>query len=109
VGRTSDGRALGWNLVSGINDPDHRSERAIWVAGAPSEPGRVSFEGLEAIVFDDGARLEFAGECERSKEENRVIARYSYRQPLGAFSGTLAGGLELDHGLGVMEHHDARW
>jgi hypothetical protein len=109
VGSTSDGRALGWNLVSGINDPEQRSERAIWVAGEPSEPGRVSFDGLESIVFDDGARLDFARECERRVERNRVVARYAYRQPLGSFTGTLAGGLELASGLGVMEHHDARW
>ncbi len=32
-----------------------------------------------------------------------------YRQPFGSFSGTLPGGLELERGLGVMEHHDAHW
>jgi hypothetical protein len=109
VGTTTDGRTVGWNLVSGINDPAERSERAIWVAGEPSEPGRVSFDGLRAIVFDDRARLEFEGECERRREESRVLVRYAYRQPLGRFSGSLAGGLELERGLGVMEHHDARW
>ena len=100
---------MGWNLVSGINDPHERSERGIWVAGEPFEPGPVDFDDLEAITFDDGARLEFAAECERSKEENRIVARYAYRQPFGSFSGTLAGGIELERGLGVMEHHDARW
>ncbi len=109
VGRTRDGRGLGWNLVSGINDPPERSERAIWVAGEPHEPGQVSFDDLRGIEFDDGARLEFAGECERRKEENRVLVRYAYRQPFGRFKGTLAGGLELEEGLGVMEHHDAHW
>jgi uncharacterized protein DUF2804 len=109
VGRTVDGRSVGWNLVSGVNDPPQRSERTIWVDGGPSEPGPVSFEGLDAISFDDGARLEFSAECERRKEEQKPFVRYSYRQPFGAFSGTLAGGLELEHGLGVMEHHDAHW
>jgi hypothetical protein len=109
VGRADDGRSVGWNLVSGINDPPERSERAIWANGEPSEPGPVSFEGLEAIAFDDGSRLEFDGECERRRKENRLLVRYTYRQPFGSFSGTLPGGLELDHGLGVMEHHDAHW
>jgi uncharacterized protein DUF2804 len=109
VGRATDGRSVGWNLVSGINDPPERSERAIWTDGEPSEPGPVSFEGLEAIAFDDGSRLEFNGECERRRRENRLLVRYTYRQPFGTFSGTLPGGLELDHGLGVMEHHDAHW
>jgi hypothetical protein len=109
VGRTADGCSVGWNLVSGINDPPQRSERAIWVDGEPFEPGRVNFEGLEAIAFDDGSRLEFSGECERRKKENRLLVRYTYRQPFGSFSGTLPGGLELERGLGVMEYHDAHW
>ncbi len=109
VGRLRDGRSVGWSLVSGINDPPERSERGIWVEGEPLEPGPVTFEGLEAVVFDDGARLVFARESERAKEERRLFVSYSYRQPFGTFSGALAGGLELERGLGVMEHHDARW
>lgn len=108
VGESVDGREVGWNLVSGINDPPQLSERAIWVDGRPSEPPPVSFEGLEAIVHPDG-RLEFSAECERAKEERRALVNYSYRQPFGSFSGVLPGGLELARGLGVMEHHDARW
>jgi hypothetical protein len=109
VGRTRDGRSVGWSLVSGINDPPERSERAVWVDGEPFEPGPVSFEGLGAIAFDDGSRLEFAGECERRRQESRLIVRYTYRQPFGSFTGTLPGGLELDRAFGVMEHHDAYW
>jgi hypothetical protein len=109
VGTATDGRSVGWNLVSGINDPPERSERAIWIDGEPTEPGPVEFDGLEGIAFGDGSRLEFAGECERRREESRPFVRYTYRQPLGAFSGSLPGGLELARGLGVMEHHDAHW
>jgi hypothetical protein len=109
VGRTSDGRSLGWNLVEGINDPPERSERAIWVDGEPFEPGPVSFEGLDAIEFADGSRLEFGAEAERRREENKLIVKYAYRQPFGHFSGTMPGGIELERGTGVMEHHDAHW
>ena len=109
VGTSTGGQPVGWNLVSGVNDPPERSERGIWVDGAPSEPGPVSFQGLEAIGFEDGSRLEFAAECERRKEERRLLVSYSYRQPFGRFSGTLPGGLQLERGLGVMEHHDATW
>jgi hypothetical protein len=109
VGRTTDGRSVGWNLVAGINDPPERSERAIWIDGKPTEPGPVSFDGLDAVDFADGTRLAFSKECERSKEENRVLVKYSYRQPFGSFKGTLPGGIELEHGLGVMEFHDATW
>lgn len=108
VGHARDGREVAWNLVSGVNDPPQRSERAIWVDGTPSEPGPVSFEGLEAIAHADG-RLEFVAECERAKQEKRAFVEYSYRQPFGAFTGTLPGGIELERGLGVVEHHDAHW
>ena len=62
VGVTPDGRALGWNLVSGVNDPSRNSERAIWIDGEPFEPGPVSFENdLSSIGFsaaDGGGSLE---------------------------------------------------
>ena len=109
VGRTTDGRSVGWNLVSGVNDPPERSERAIWIDGEPTEPGPVSFDGLQAIDFADGSRLTFDKEFERSKEEKRLFVRYTYRQPFGSFSGSLPGGIELERGLGVMEFHDAVW
>jgi hypothetical protein len=108
VGKTTDGRSVGWNLVSGINDPPQRSERAIWIDGEPTEPGPVEFEGLEAISHESG-RLEFTAECERRKDEKRLLVEYSYRQPFGSFSGMLPGGAQLASGFGVMEHHDAHW
>ena len=109
VGELADGRTVGWSLVEGVNDPRRNSERAIWLDGEPSEPDPVSFEGLDAVAFADGARLEFAAEAERTASEDRRIVRYSYRQPFGTFRGTLPGGLDLARGLGVMEHHDAVW
>jgi hypothetical protein len=109
VGELDDGRPVAWNLVSGVNDPSERSERAVWVAGEPSEPGPVAFDGLDSVGFADGARLVFSGECERRRSEERLVLRYTYRQPFGTFAGTLPGGLRLARGMGVMEHHDATW
>jgi len=109
AGRTVDGRAVGWNLVQGVNDPPAGSERAIWIDGEVSEPQPVEFEGLEAVRFADGARLEFSAECERRRSESRLGVRYDYVQPVGTFTGSLPGGLELASGLGVMEHQDAHW
>jgi len=109
AGRAADGRSVAWNLVSGVNDPPERSERAIWLDGEPSEPGPVAFDGLATITFDDGSRLAFTPECERRRAENRLIVRYEYRQPFGSFAGSLPGGVELDGALGVMESHEAWW
>jgi hypothetical protein len=100
---------VGWNLVSGINDPPEGSERSIWVDGEPFEPAPVEFEGLESIAFEGGARLRLEPECERSRKQNLLFVRYTYTQPFGRFTGSLPGGIELERGLGVMEHHDAVW
>jgi uncharacterized protein DUF2804 len=109
VGAAADGRSIGWNLVAGINDPPSGSERAIWVDGEPFEPAPVAFDGLEAVAFADGGRLEFTHEAERLRSDNLLVVRSRYRQPFGTFAGTLPGGIELARGLGVMESHEAMW
>jgi hypothetical protein len=109
VGTARDGRSFGWNLVSGINDPPSSSERTIWLAGQPTEPGPVSFQGLETIHFEDQSRLNFTAETQRSHHEGiPLLARSDYEAPLGTFSGTLMG-LSVESALGVMESHDAVW
>ncbi len=108
VGRSGDGRSLAWNLVTGINDPAERSERAIWIDGTPSEPAPVRFDGAAGIDLAGGERLEFASESAHARDENFLLLRSRYRHRFGSFSGSL-GGLELAQGLGVMERHDAVW
>ena len=109
VGTAADGRAIGWNLVAGVNDPERGSERAIWIDGEPiAEPGPVSFDGFDGIDLADGSRLDFSAEAERARKENRLVARFTYRQPFGTFTGALAG-IELASAIGVMESHDAVW
>jgi hypothetical protein len=110
VGEGEDGVALAWNLVSGVNDPPSGSERAVWVAGAAHEVPPVSFAGdLSRIDCADGSQLQFTAEAERSRRENLLIVSSEYRAPFGTFSGTLPGGIALARGLGVVEHHRARW
>jgi len=109
VGTAPDGNSFAWNLVSGINDPPSSSERTIWVAGQPTEPGPVKFQGLDAILFEDETRLNFSAETERSHHEGiPLLARSDYEAPLGTFSGSL-NGLPVESALGVMEAHDAVW
>jgi hypothetical protein len=110
VGTGEDGTALAWNLVEGVNDPPTGSERGVWVDGVPSEVGSVRFaaEGSE-IVARDGSRLSFAAEAVRRRRENLLIVSSDYTAPFGTFSGTLPGGIRLASGLGVMEHHRAKW
>jgi hypothetical protein len=109
VGTARDGRKVAWNLVTGINDPPLHSERAIWVAGEPMEPGPVSFQGLESIHFEDESRLQFSAETERTHHEGiPLLARSDYEAPFGTFTGSL-NGLPIESALGVMEAHDAIW
>ncbi len=110
VGNGPDGAALAWNLVSGVNDPASGSERAVWVAGQPAEAPPVRFaEDLSRITCVDGSQLDFAAQSQRSRRDNLLVVSSDYRAPFGVFSGTLPGGVMLARGLGVMEHHRARW
>jgi hypothetical protein len=108
VGRATDGRALAWNLVEGVNDPPEHSERTIWVGGEPSEPPPVHFEGMDGIDLTGEDRLDFATESRHARDENFLLVRSRYRHRFGTFTGSLAG-LELAEGFGVMEQHDAVW
>jgi hypothetical protein len=105
IGRTSDGRELAWNLVSGVNDPAQHSERTIWVDGEPVESGPSAF----AADLSGVDELRFSSEAVRESNDNLLLVRSRYRQPFGTFSGLLPGGIELAEGYGVMEEHDVWW
>jgi hypothetical protein len=105
VGTDTEGRALAWNLVEGVNDPDAGSERTVWVDGVPCEVAPVAISpGLDAV----GA-LRFHPEASREHRQNLLVVRSRYRQPFGTFSGTLPDGSRLSEGYGVMEDHDVWW
>jgi hypothetical protein len=110
VGRTADGERVGWNLVTGVNDPPKGSERAIWVGGEEFEPGPVEIaEDLSRVGFAEGGELRFRAWSERAERTNLLLVRSSYRQPFGTFEGELPGGFVVSDGLGVMEWHDVMW
>jgi hypothetical protein len=113
VGAGVDGAALAWNLVSGVNDPPTGSERAVWVAGVAHECQPVRFsEDLALIACEDGSALRFRAEAQRARKDNLLVVKSDYRAPFGTFTGTLpgpAGPIALADGLGVVEHHRARW
>jgi hypothetical protein len=109
-GLTSDGRALAWNLVTGVHDAPADSERTVWIEGEPAEVGPVAFApDLAQVTFAEGGSLEFTEWAAREEDMNMLLMRSRYRQPFGTFTGTLPGGVELAQGYGVMEEHDVRW
>jgi uncharacterized protein DUF2804 len=107
AGTSADGRAVTWNLVAGIHDAPSGSERAVWIDGVPREAGPVAF----APALDAVGDLRFAAEAERARHDRVLfgLVESEYRQPFGAFTGTLPGGVALAAGFGVMERHRARW
>jgi hypothetical protein len=109
VGRTSDGRAVAWNLVAGVHDAAENSERTVWIEGVPSEMQRVEFAEDLSSITGPGLDLTFDAWAERKDETNALLLRSRYRQPFGTFKGTLAAGLELADGYGVTEAHDVHW
>jgi hypothetical protein len=116
VGRTDGGRTVAWNLVEGVNDPPHDSERTVWVHDEPREVGPVArFEhDLSGVTTDDGVDLRFVSEAVRERHESLLLVRSDYRQPFGTFAGELSAGLDaapvkLAEGWGVMERHKAVW
>ena len=80
-----------------------------WTGSPPRPRPSASREDLTRIDAQDGSELRFSAEAERSRRENLLIVRSDYRAPFGTFSGTLPGGIELADGIGVVEHHRARW
>ena len=105
IGVARDGRRVAWNLVDGVHDAPQASERTVWVDGEPHEVGPLEFAADLSAV----GGLRFTEWSAREDHTNRLVMRSDYRQPFGAFSGELPGGLELESGYGVMEWHDVRW
>jgi hypothetical protein len=110
VGETPAGDPVGWNLVTGVNDPAQGSERTVWAGDDSREVGPVTFaEDLSAVRFAEGGELRFTPEATRERHDHLVLFASDYVQPFGTFAGELPGGLRLARGLGVMERHSARW
>ena len=101
---------LAWNLVSGVNDPPSGSERAVWVAGRRARPRRsASRRTSRASAARTARSCTSTPRPSAAASDNLLLVRSDYRAPFGSFSGTLPGGIALAHGLGVVEHHRARW
>jgi hypothetical protein len=104
TGTLADGRAVAWNLVDGLHDGLHQSERAVWVDGVPSHVPPQRFDGLRGV-----GGLRFTALATRARKENLLLVASDYEQPFGSFSGVLPVGGALASGWGVMERHRVRW
>jgi hypothetical protein len=104
AGRLVDGRAVTWNLVEGLHDGEHDSERAVWIDGTPHHVPPQPFHGFAGV-----GDLRFTARATRARRENLLLIASDYEQPFGEFAGTLPVAGELRSGWGVMERHRVRW
>lgn len=106
-------RDLAVNLVEGFQEP---LENAFWCngtitplppvvfireSGDPLTPWRVSSR-------DGSVDIRFEAEGIRSHDKNLVIATSRWIQPIGTWTGTVAG-VDVGALTGVLEDHVARW
>jgi hypothetical protein len=104
AGSLVDGRAVTWNLVDGLHDGLHESERAVWIDGVPWHVPPQRFDGLDGV-----GDLRFRAVATRARRENLLLLASDYEQPFGSFFGSLPVGGALASGWGVMERHRVRW
>ena len=82
----------------------------MWIDGVPREAAAVALRGgLRRIDCVDGSPLRFHARGRARRSENLLIVKSDYARPSARSPATLPGGVALAHGLGVMEHHRARW
>jgi len=118
-GRLEDGRRLGINFVSGVNDRGF-TENVFWVDGIPTKVDVVDFDyDSDAILTrpwrirsnDGKVDLCFHAEGERAEDINLWLVISKFHQPFGRFEGQLEiDGQRRDVSLyGMVEEHLARW
>jgi len=74
------------------------------LASSTTATATVTARDTEATPFD----VPLHPGAERSRDDNFLLVRSTYRHRFGTFSGSLDG-IELAEGRGVMESHTALW
>jgi len=105
--QATDGTPVAFNLVDQFNDG---RENVVWVDGEPRAVGAATLEtgeewGVTTACGTVDAAL--AVEGRRQQEIDIGLVRSSYDQPLGRWTGTVAG--HEVAGVGVAEQHHTRW
>jgi hypothetical protein len=121
IGRSEDGRPVGFNRVEGFNaasDADASGENAVWTDDGVFCTPPCEFQWNAAQTLDpwslrgDGTDLAFAAAGEHREERHLGVIDSRFIQVAGRFSGELAaaGRTIAVHGLpGVTEDQRVRW
>ena len=119
AGMQKNGKVLGLNLVSGINETAY-TENVIWFDGKPIKVDIMHFDydykdpmQPWKIRSNDGkVDLEFTPESERREDKNVLFIASKFRQPFGSFEGQVKIGgkkTQIDSLYGFVEEHFVRW
>ncbi len=118
-GRLKDGRRLGINLVSGVNDRGF-TENVYWVDGTPIKVDVVDFDyDSDAMLStpwrirsnDGRVDLRFQADGERAEDIDLWLVASRFHQPFGRLEGRLEvdGRMQEVSLYGMVEEHQARW
>lgn len=117
-GYLPDGRTVGCNFVSGINERGF-TENVFWVGGKPVKVDTMFFRYDPADVLkpwritssDARVDLEFFPENERAENLNLGVMMSRFHQPFGEFRGTFViDGVKTPVTMrGYVEEHEAKW
>lgn len=120
LGRLSDGRRVGLNLVAGFNDDvEDANENALWIDGVLTPLGRASFtldrdrpDWPWQVHTDDGrVSLRLFPYYVHREMRNLGVIKSFFLQPAGRLEGILRLD-DHDHFVllhGVMEDQDVQW
>jgi uncharacterized protein DUF2804 len=120
LGRTEDGRPVGFNVAEGFNEWPGGSENALWLGNRPVPigPARFTFDRSAIltpwqIATEDGRlAVAFNPVGQHREERNLLLARSRLAQVLGTFTGTVdtgRGPVRITSVPGVTEDQDVVW
>lgn len=117
AGRSADGRRVGINVSTGMNGAAG-GEDVVWWDGVPHA---LALDGLGPVgaelsgdwrLSGPGWELHVDTAGVRAADEDLLLVRSRYVQPIGTFAGSLPGpegGVVPVTMVGVTEDHVARW
>lgn len=105
-GRLPDGRAAGFNAISGFNAD---LENAVWIGDDVFhfETAEITQGKVWRVFAPDVLDLELHVEDTRREDLDLKLVASKYEQPLGVWRGQMAG-FDVEFS-GVAEDHRARW
>lgn len=118
-GYLADGRRIGFNFASGVNETGF-SENALWLDGKQYKIDLMNFEfnryqesqAWQLVSSDGTIKLNFNQQGKRAQKLNLLFIASNFRQFFGHFNGSIQVKdeiIELKDAWGLVEDHYAKW